>query len=188
MSKPITLVLHVLNLVSMKSIIFNFIFLTGLLISSHSYGKNCSDTLQIYKSIIKTLKQQHPKLSVAAETNKSYFKDFNFKNPSDHTLGLNDKKIWERSDWRFFLNNVEIDKIRDFELKSNNKLWFKRPAKKREIAGISFSPIIFSLENNKAFCISNIKTGTSGSIVVWFYEKENNSWVYKDFITLKMYD
>jgi len=154
------------------------------------FGQNSSvsDTIQIHKVVVAKLAGD--KNFVLKMTNKSPFRDFDFKDPTQ--LDTSSTMIWKRKDWKIFLNKIDTANTGNYTLSSNGKYWFKSsnmiPAEYDKT--IEFAPIFISQEGNKSLIL--LKTynilSHSGSHMAYFLEKQKNLWVIKKSFTYTFID
>jgi hypothetical protein len=148
--------------------------LTALIVLTINNG-NCQNTIeeksQIHKSVIKVLRKEGEKFTIQDFTKKSVFSSFDFRG-GGRGLDTASNKIWNKKEWIDFVKNIDTASITDYSLNIKSS---QNRAKKQ----LTFAPILFSKENDKALSIVKLYSSSSGQLAAWYYEKEKGIWVLK---------
>lgn len=158
-----------------------------LILNANVFGQKSSEYSlnEIHNRVLDHLRKEPTRhYYVAAKTNKSYLKNFNFKDPSG--LDLDKEKIWHKPGWKAFLNAVDTSRITDYQLASAGKPWFISP--KKPGCSLIFAPVIISRNADKALCIFNVFKDGSGSYMACYLELERNKWHIKQSQTFLYWD
>jgi hypothetical protein len=137
---------------------------------------NCQNTIsddknEIYKNVVNMLKKDGEKFTVKDFTKKSVFSNFDF-NDGGRGIDTISNKVWNKKEWIAFIKSIDTASITDYSLNI-------KPSKKRAKTQITFAPIMFSKENDKALCIGQLYSLSSGQVTAWYYQKEKAIWILK---------
>jgi hypothetical protein len=140
---------------------------------------NCQSSIndeknEIHKTVLKALKKEGEKLVIFPSTKKNSFSNFDFAG-GGRGLDTVSKRISNNREWIDFIKNIDTASIVDYPLNING-------SEKNKNKQLTFAPIIFSKENDKALCISKTYSilSQTGQVNAWYFEKEKSSWILKD--------
>ncbi|TDQ06673.1 hypothetical protein ATK78_4332 [Pedobacter metabolipauper] len=153
----------------------------------HGQRTEQNESFNIYNLVIKNLKKAD-KLTVREKTEKSYLKDFDFKNP---IFGYDVNGSFNQKDWILFLNDVDTGTIKDYKLQTKGDKWFKDNLENNPSYEIIFAPVIFSNNLDKAISIFGLYSTlskSSGGTTVFFFERQKNEWMLKSYVTVLYFD
>ncbi len=160
-----------------------------LILNANVFGQKSSkySLNEVHRRVIDHLRKESTgRYYVALKTNKSYLKNFKFKDPSG--LDLDKENIWHKPGWKAFLNAVDTSRITDYQLTSAGKPWFISPKKGKLGRSLIFAPVIISNDDTKALCIFNVFGSGSGSYMACYLELEHNKWHVKQSQTFLYWD
>ncbi len=137
-------------------------------------NKLLEDKIAIHKEVVSTLKRGKEKIVVYNYTKKSSFSSFDFAG-GGKGLDTNSTRVWNKNAWSNFVKSIDTASLEEYPLNIPSK---KNDKSKKLV----FAPVIFSNNNDKALCIGKLYSvsGTSGSGIAWFFERENGQWTIKD--------
>ncbi len=134
------------------------------------------DKIAIHKNIVSILRKERERFVVYNYTKKSSFSNFDFAG-GGKGLDTNSTRTWNKNVWKDFVKSIDTASLEEYPLDINE------PSKKNgKSKKLIFAPIILSNNNDKALCIGKLYSvsGTSGSGIAWFFERENGKWKMKD--------
>lgn len=146
----------------------------------------CSQTKEdqklIYTTATNIIRYELDSVKVVSGTKKSEFIGFNFQDISN--INTSSKAAWNQHDWKMFLSHVNLANVVDGKIPIA-EIYLLNTDSKKEGHIITFTPILFSEDGNKAFLIaktSNFKNSSISRIACYFI-KRNSSWGVADFVT-----
>ncbi|MFD0940281.1 hypothetical protein [Pedobacter boryungensis] len=152
--------------------------LVALIILTANNG-NCQnkaydDKTEIHKSVAKILRKEGTKFSVLGTTKKNIFSNFAFSEGGGG-LDTSPNRPWNKKEWIGFVKSIDTSAITNYSLNIH------KTSQKHAENELIFAPIIFSKENDKALCIWELHSVSSGSgqVAAWYYEKEKEKWILK---------
>lgn len=107
----------------MKKIILTNILVLGFLAFTGVQSR--LDTINIHKRILKVFNLTKSNRVVELSTDKQLFININLPNPSYNTLDTISNKFWHQKDWSNFLAKIDTSLLKNYDLKTINKRWFK---------------------------------------------------------------
>lgn len=160
----------------------------------NSYGQSIhyafsKEACLIYKNVIVTSSLPFKVFLISSSASSSQIKKFDFKNPRHYLLNPSRYNSFEDSKWKNFLDAVDTSQIVSYAINCRGHVHGKRiktlkinhhfPSRYRppEFSGLyAASPVIFSQDYQRAFCIIQYNSTNNSWREAFFLEKKDKGW------------